>query len=473
MEIILYLIILTSIIYIALSIIVIINRKNTKAYRRYIGFIISGTLWVVLGALETSSLHNNQAINLILSKLDFSLAALIAYFVSLFALHFPNSNKRVSHKVELAMVIPILMVIILTFSDNIFYYKNETLQYNFVGYYIYLAIISIYFLGLAFFIFLRKLKMSGGIQRIQMSYIMWSYLISIVCGLALSVLFSYHTQNAYLFGISTITTITFALASAYVMIRYRFLDIRLVIRKGAIQLITFVLLFGIYSYIILLFQNRLKNSLAISVETSLLLAVLVIVITIEPLRKLLYQLVDRLFLNRELAHRQAMERVALISRSTVQFNSLVEKVTTELQHVFGSDAQFALMDRQSSTLKSYPDGSISVSKNDVIVRYLESGRVLVTQELPYRIEEGESDLKELMKSLEQKGIALMMPVGSGDELIGAFVIFAGKNRDAFTSDRIDFIKSFSHQLLLPFANALAYKQAMERIMDPKSQASRD
>ncbi|MFC1687443.1 histidine kinase N-terminal 7TM domain-containing protein [Patescibacteria group bacterium] len=462
MEIVKCLDILAAIVYITLTILVIKKRKPTRAYRRYIGFIISGALWVIIGVFESSNLRFNPESNLLISKIDFALASLISYFIALFALHFPRENIKLTKKFEILLFIPILIAIFLSVSGKIFGYNEGELIYSFTPYFIYFTIIFIYFIPLALFVFIKKFRSSEGIIKIQLQYIILGYLISIAAGLLLSAFFAINTRGTFYFGIAYIITLAFAFGSTYAMIRYRFLDIRLALQKGVVQLLTFGILFGIYTYVILLFQQSVRSNVDISSKTTLLIAVLIIVITIEPLRRLIYRKVDKLFSSKENENLRVLERVRLASNSTSQFGEMVERVITEIKAVFGRDVSlFFENERKQGFIQL--SGNQKIDSSDPIYLYLKLGRVLVAEELPYRIEEGDDSLQPILENMKSNKLSLIMPIGSGDDLLGAFVFTNREKAKTFSSDEIQLIKKFSDQITIPFANALAYKHAVERI----------
>ncbi len=463
MDIIFFLIVLTAAAYLLLTFVTLRSRKKHKTYRRFVGFLIFGTIWVISGALETSSLRQSPNLNLIFSKMDFAAAAMISYFVAIFSLHFPRESKKLTLTKELLLLFPILFVVALTFFGKIFFYDGDNLIYNYSQYFIYLGILTIYFIPISLGALLLKYRILKGIQKLQLKYVLFSYTFSVVVGLSASVFFAYNRHETYYFGIANISTLTFALCSFYAILRYRFLDIRIIIRKGLVQFLTFGTLFGIYTYIILFLQKAAKDSLDFSEGNTVLIAVLLIVITIEPLRRFIYRFIDKLFASKERADKEALQRLELISRSTMQFRSLVEKVSAELNKVLGCSTSFLLFDPQKNQLTSYPKGDLTIPSNDALSHELSKGTILITEELPYRIEEGEEGLGTILESLKAKGIALAMPLGSGDEFLGAYVFPDTKSSPTFTADSIKFLKNFGQQATLSFTSALAYKQAIERI----------
>lgn len=437
--------------------------KFATTYRRFVLLNILTVFWVVDSLLEREPV--SFEFYRFLVYFNYSLAALIASFVASFALHFPSSNRNFLWKKEIFFFLPPVILSFLSFS-NLFVEVTPVHGFEAGPYYlVYFFILFIYFFLIAGVVLVKKFKRSVGIQKNQLKFFLFGYLLAITILLSESLYFNVIGQvSPSVDQLLANSSILFSALAAYSILRYRFLDIRIVIQKGIIQLLTFGVLFGIYTYLILFLQNTVKNEYHISDQGVLIISVFLIVITIEPLRRFIYRIIDRMFENRERMRQESLRRLELISKSTLHFHTLVGKVTDELAKVFQRKVAFAVLNRQLGLFESQSSDVPSFSLADSLSGYIEKGRILVTDELPYRIEEGEASLEPVLESAKQKKFSLVMPMGSDDELIGMLVFLEEKGKPVFTSDEITMIKNFSSQITLTFAGALAYKQALERVM---------
>ncbi|MFA6553298.1 MAG: histidine kinase N-terminal 7TM domain-containing protein, partial [Patescibacteria group bacterium] len=259
MSILVILSLVVSLFLIIITTIVIAKWRSNKAYLRYVLFLVSGTIWVIVGTLETTGLRENINANLFLSKLDFTFAALIAYFILLFSIHFPLENIKLNLKTELMLFAPILFTIFLSWFGKIFYYQDLLLVYSIPKYIIYYLIICLYLLIFTFYNLFYKLFKSEGIVRIQLQYITWSLFITILSGLILSIIYAFNRTNPTLFSISYIITSIYGIATSYAMIKFRFLDIKIIIRKGLIYSFSLIITLALYTYIALAFKDNIEK----------------------------------------------------------------------------------------------------------------------------------------------------------------------------------------------------------------------
>jgi len=83
------------------------------------------------------------------------------------------------------------------------------------------------------------------------------------------------------------------------------------------------------------------------------------------------------------------------------------------------------------------------------------------------IEEVSNDEKEILKKIEQKlkelNVGLVWPIEEKGELAGAFFLSQKIKKEAFTSDNVQYLSNLHIQMTGAVANALLYKQAVERI----------
>ena len=263
-------------------------------------------------------------------------------------------------------------------------------------------------------------------------------------------------------GLDSPISLVFASFIAFAIFRHRFFDIRVVIRKSLVQFVTFVLLFAIYAYALLLVQRSTSSNFTLSSNTSLLVTIFIIGLTIEPLRKGIYKFIDGIVANREKDRQEALKRMQLMAASTMLFQTLLERTQQELGKTFGVRVDFLLAERRVQALTQFPAGQMKVQLEDVVGQRIAGGRVLIADELPYRIENGETSLKVVHEWMLSNDVSAIVPIGAGEDMVGAF-LFRGMGKVVYTADMVRFMKDFQEQSTFAFASAYAYKLAIERI----------
>jgi hypothetical protein len=310
-------------------------------------------------------------------------------------------------------------------------------------------------------ILLRAFSRTKGIERLRMTYIMLGFVVPIAIIIVVDFILPLFGV-LWAAGLDSPTSLIFAGFISYAILRHRFFDIRVVIRKSLIQFITFVLLFAIYAYALLLVQRSTSSTFTLSSNTSLLVTIFIIGLTIEPLRKGIYKFIDGIVANREKDRQEALKRMQLMAASTMQFQTLVERTQNELGKTFGIKVNFLLAERRVQALTQFPLGTMKVQLEDVVGQRIAGGRALIADELPYRIENGETSLKVVHEWMQTNDVSAVAPIGAGEDMVGAF-LFRGIGKVVYTADMVRFMKDFQEQSTYAFASAYAYKLAVERI----------
>ncbi|MEK7631591.1 MAG: histidine kinase N-terminal 7TM domain-containing protein [Patescibacteria group bacterium] len=310
-------------------------------------------------------------------------------------------------------------------------------------------------------ILVRAFLRTKGLDRLRMAYVVLGFIIPIALIIVVDFIMPLFGV-LWSAGLDSPTSLVFAAFISYAILRHRFFDIRIVIRKSLIQFFTFVLLFAIYAYALLLVQRSTSSTFTLSSNTSLLITIFIIGLTIEPLRKGIYKFIDGIVANREKDRQDALKRMQLMAASTMQFQTLVERTQQELGKTFGVSVDFLLAERRVQALTQFPTGQMKVKLEDVVGQRIAGGRVLIADELPYRIENGETSLKVVHDWMQSNSVSAIVPIGSGEDMVGVF-LFRGMGKTVFTADMVKFLKDFQEQSMFAFASSYAYKLAVERI----------
>ncbi|MEK7640015.1 MAG: histidine kinase N-terminal 7TM domain-containing protein [Patescibacteria group bacterium] len=322
------------------------------------------------------------------------------------------------------------------------------------------AVASILLIAAAI-VLLRAFFRAQGLERLRMTYVVLAFVVPITFIIVVDFVLPIFGV-LWSAGLDSPISLVFASFIAFAIFRHRFFDIRVVIRKSLVQFVTFVLLFAIYAYALLLVQRSTSSNFTLSSNTSLLVTIFIIGLTIEPLRKGIYKFIDGIVANREKDRQEALKRMQLMAASTMLFQTLLERTQQELGKTFGVRVDFLLAERRVQALTQFPAGQMKVQLEDVVGQRIAGGRVLIADELPYRIENGETSLKVVHEWMLSNDVSAIVPIGAGEDMVGAF-LFRGMGKVVYTADMVRFMKDFQEQSTFAFASAYAYKLAIERI----------
>ena len=444
-------------IIIALAAIVAKQARLRRAKKNFITLLALLVVQSIIGYLSLEYMSHPYGIWLVRSVMSF--AVLFTYSFFNFVSTFPDEKPRSSVK-RVSVVIGVIAVALFCLTPFVFnhvaFINGKYVPTTQLGVIVFgVTVFTLFVSGLV--VLLRRFKVKQGKERMQIGYIALGFGIMFGLMLAFNFIGFLITKNGDFNRLTAVFSLPFVGTTAYVMARYRFLDIRIAIQRGIARLLTFGIIFGFFAYLLLFIERNVEATSERNI--SLLTVVVVLVLTVEPLRRWIYRFVDGLFDNQERKRRDALQRIQLVASSTLQFTSLVERLSSELRTVFGVDVHFLLRDEQHGKLA----GATELSLKDPIAGQIVDGKVIITDELPYRIENGEAMLAPLHSWLQSKKVSAALPIGNREDFVGAFLFHDGQGSAPFTTDRVEFLKRFRNQVQFAFASAYAYKLAVERI----------
>lgn len=425
-----------------------------KAHRRFLFVVLFSLSWIFIVTILFPFFENsNRGVFDIIVRFDFILALFIAGFMAAFSIHFPFENKKLTLKKELLLFVPIIILSILSFTNFIVNLDSYG-ERNFAsGYILYLLVLVIYFLILSIKNLFTKFLSSRGIVRYQLQYLLVGYSIAVVLLLGESIyinLIGPVEKTADMIILNS--SILFSGFAAYSMLRYRFLEIHLVIKRGVVRLLSFIIVFGVYLFIILLLKDSLASINKESELTYLIIITLLVVLTVEPIRKLVYKYVDKVFETRDEKRKKVQILTQAILTSTKNYEDLLSSIIEVLENITNveqiryAESTDAFFSNHKSTLE-----------------YLRAtSRVLVTEELPYRMND-DPRYPEAWKELQSEEASLFLPMGRAETFMGSFIFGKRKNHAAYTIQEIKELEGLQYKFGEALFNVRLYKQAVERI----------
>lgn len=463
--------IITIILYLWLSYLALKRWKRSKAIRRFTILLFLSALWMVTITFETIVESNIGAYESLtfLAKVDFSLAALISFFLAAFAWHFPNNNKRITKTKETLLFLPVLALSILSFF-GIFFRQGLYSPDQYRGaYWVYIAVLLAYFVVLGLGGFLWKLKHSLGVIQLQLKYFSISFGASIFFLLGMSIWNAIVNVPPYFDLWISNATLIFVSTSAYAVLKHRLFGLHYLVHKGIVLGASMMVLFFIYTYA-LLSLSRIYGREFLSDSTNSIVTVFLIVVSYPFLYRFLRRLVNKLFDPSEAVKRERI--LSRVSQFTEKMNflSLFGSLENELKRRLGVVVLQGIVlnvDGSYDIVYPKPAGKSALSRNHALVRLLKTGeRLLVRQEIPFLTEEQPEDRKQeyldAEETMEKTGAEVVLMIGSSEVAPALALLPKKKNDNVYTSEEISFLNEIAYEASPTFENLFLYNQALKR-----------
>ncbi len=425
---------------------VLLKNRNKK---QNLWFFIMSTFvsaWLLFNYYVDFSQNVRQA--LLLTKITNFFGILAVYSLLRFSFIFPKKNSQ--GRIALYYSIVTSILILLLFTNQIIS-SVGTKQNSFnpiLGTFGYFQIAYL-FLTIFYAIYnqISILRRSIGIQRSQITYLLWGLGITVFLSLGTSVVIPLIFKNAATAKLAPFTTVFFLSFTTYAIIRHRLLDIRLVITRSLIYgiLLTVVSLAFIFITIISaqFFGGSATSRNAISVAVAVL-----IVFGLDPFKSLLSRVTDRIFFKAKVDYQQVLREVS----ETLSFELDLRKLITSVRETLVRELKV----KYSATLlrktggfgtekfEALPDllavnPNLSIRNDSALIQFLREHRhPSLLESLERKIDDTPEDKRGPLiasrSEFERMGGALAAPIYAQGHLIAVLVLGPKLSGDTFSND---------------------------------------
>ncbi len=446
-----------------LGLFVYIKGKKKLANKYFCAMMIGGALWnlsLAMGIIFTNGF---------LERIGIVFGLFACTFFLLFAKNFSGDKKSNPIFVALIFLFPILLSFLILFSNIIFvgtiFHPEGFVELSVGTFGVLYNIFHISYVIIAFYFIIKGYRLENGLKKIQFQYIFIE--LSIVCLWFLITNMILPALGLYqLLFLSALCFIILALFFLYIITRYRFMDIRVVIRKSVITstlIVTvaiFMMLVGLLASQVFILGFNLNTFLV------LLLAVGVILFSYRPACEFL----DRIFLKQFYDLSKEIEKLPNDFKTTNTFEKLSNKVSEKANELFGIENVWLLIynKKERKYISEFPrKGEILFSSDDMIIKaFGEKRQPIIRDEIDYIIKENPERKKTLEggeKIMKRLGWDAIFPLTLGGEIYGALALGKIKNSSIYSVEKVDAVNKFSKQISNALANIILYDEAMERV----------
>jgi signal transduction histidine kinase len=312
-------------------------------------------------------------------------------------------------------------------------------------------------------------------QKLQVQYLIFGIVSVGVVGAGINLSNHFLKLGWPVFFLASLYAILVSLFFAIALIKYRLLDIHVLIRGGILYSSLSGFILAVYVLLIKNIGEMISQAYtpkSLFVESML---ILVLVYILRPFQRKAEDWIDRFFYVERYHYR----------RKFMEFNRALTDLI-DLEDVFGTTGRFIsetlhiesiaillLDDEGEEYATRYEENvreQLKIRPNSSLIRHLrKSGKGAVLEDL--RIEKGLEEEAEHMLSL---GFSVVVPIMLKEKLIGLMVLGRKANQKDYTNEEIEIMDAFSNQASLAISRALMYRDMSlkdRQIMQSEKMAS--
>jgi len=358
------------------------------------------------------------------------------------------------------------------------YYTVPALLYHFfVGYFSFLSTASILFL-------FREMRKKKTRDLRFAKQVKWLFLTSLVgyLGGGTNFMTVYGVFIPYVSAAANYAVLIYGLAMAYIILRYQFLNIEVIVRKTLVFAGLFAFVFGVFSFVLFVGQELLAVYFGFKWEVALAVSILLIVIGYEPMREFLINTTDRYLFQKKYDYQQLLKDAARGMSRIENLNHLLGLVIhfiTMRMRV----ANAAILTRKNVQTEFQLEYQRGYDKNfleyylgaqDPLIQYLacEKEPVIIEQMEQYinagnrKEVKGEVprvyDFEGILKAMKNLEATCCIPSFLGRELKNILVLGEKKSGEDYSQQDLNVLFTIAQESAIAIENARLYDEAINK-----------
>jgi len=467
--------VITTVINFGWGILIFINGHNKKPNLIFSYVVFSVVLW----SISMAGYRLSASYTLDWCRVLYVAAILIPLSFLYFNFTFPEG--KTINKYFLAIIfLPAIMLIILTVFGNTiiadaFRVKDAENKIIFGSLYIFYVLYIIGYFSWSFIILIMNQKKYSGIVRMQSKYILIGAGSASIVAMVTNLLLPWF--NIFIVNwLGQVATFLWVSFTSYAMIRYRLMDLRVILRKGVIYFISSAFVYGAF-YSITWIYNKLFGGIYEN-EAYLLglvfapLFVLLFVWTNEKIKKITNKYLFFSLYNSQ----ETMEKLADELTNSIDLGKIVGSIVSSIKEAMQLDKAGILLIDQNEEVIKYKiakvvgfneNNGISLVQDNFLMQYLEKTQKLLVKDELQMIsrdlynEKDRKKMDQLAENMKLIEASLCLPMIISNKLIGIIVLGDKISGDAYTSEDLVLLNMLSKQAAIAVDNARLYKKVQE------------
>lgn len=451
-----------------LGVFVFLKNPKSKTNQTFALFCLSVFVWA--GAYIFWPLTQTKSDAL----LSFQVLHIGSIFISITYFHFVIAWLGLYKRKKKILILGYLLAFFfLCFVFTPFFIKDMTQKFSMrywaepgILYHFYL----IMFFGFAiysWYLLIKYYRKFTGIKKQQIKYILIGIIIGYIGGS--TNYFLWYDINIPPYG--NILGIAWVLFSAYAIIKYRLMNLRIILGKTAVYVFSFVTTIGVTLSLMFL-NNQLPTPVSPYIAYSLILVVSILLF--QFLFRFYEHLASKYFYYTFYSYQQVIKNLSQRLTKFLRLDKLTLLITETLMDTMKLDkAGILLKDREGGRYKIQKiigfreENGISLVRDNFLTNYLQkTQKPLIYEEIDLTIRNTQNKkekqrFKKLKKDMKKIEAALCLPLLREDKIMGIVVLGNKLSGEPYSKEDIELLTGLSTQASIALENAQLYNQVQD------------
>ncbi len=261
-----------------------------------------------------------------------------------------------------------------------------------------------------------------------------------------------------------LATLVGSITVAYAIIRYQFLNVRLVLRQSFVYTISYSILVGTFVVLIIKSREIVEPLFGQQTEIFGYIFIVVLLLLFLPLGNWIDNLIQSIFIRNRTDYRNVLERFSRQIISVLDPKQLRDIIRETMQTALLVDTvYFVMFDDSVEEYVLLPNERFS--KKVILARddhMLSAVNTLTGPEYLHTLGNYGYDV-QLSRELDERNVRLILPMKEGEHLLGFLGLTDKAAGYRYTSEDFNLLRVLSNQMVTALINARLYVESIERL----------
>jgi signal transduction histidine kinase len=418
--------------------------------------------WILSVAM--SFLPAEPAWRLFWARMSFVSSSFVPSAFFYFALIFPKEKRDIStSKIGLIFLLSCFFGLI-SFTKLMVHsadWETVTLNYGIAHRFFSIYLLAGMFGGIFFLI--KSYRNSAGLERIQIKYCLLGVFIMTILGVTFNLIIPM-IRSSRLSHFGPVSSIIMVSLIAYAILKYRLMDVDIVLKKGTTYFLLILLLFLPSCLLVVLTQKFLFKEVNYPFSAIMFSLLLIVAFFFHQIKPGTEKAVEHLLFKDRYDYRETLGRFSKAMVTILDLNSLSQRIIETITQAMGVEkASLFLIDEEKEGYFLLGSrniaGGLSMSplpKTDPLPDYLRKIREIIIRE---ELIKGAKmpELNRIIQQMSALEAEVSIPLISKRELIGMINLSHKFNKDIYSQEDIELLSTLANQAAIAMENSRLYE----------------
>jgi signal transduction histidine kinase len=331
------------------------------------------------------------------------------------------------------------------------------------GYYLF-ALLYIVIIPYSLWILINKYKESSRLNKVQLKFI----LVASIFGFSGGGMAFLPTFNIYVLPLGVIFIPIYPIIIGYAIIKYRFLNIRLVVTRSILYTILVATVASFFALAVVVVGNAIGDNTQTSKIFTYIITSFIVVVFLDPVKRAWAKITDKIFYKDKIDYQELLREAGNVVAREIDLRKLLEGTTKLLADKLKIKqvSSFVLDSKGNFYLLTNSDKKeIASLLSDNFLDYLKKNRkILIIDELIRdlgNLNEKSTDYKILgnfVKEAEARKAEMVVPIVENDKMTAILFFNAKQSGDLYNEENLDFLEVLTPQIATAIEKSKLYEE---------------